>query len=167
MGKSAKPRKAYRPKPAVRNPISAIFGGMSGDHAEHLRRLNIINHAAMVAMVQGRATRDDWDRLVGVINMGNVMCEQGIGNEFRAAMIAGRDVMCEVGKRAVASGRFLFRGDEMAAMNEALDCHDAQLENVRAIDVERASDEVMRRIHGGINTTNVRAELAREVQQAA
>lgn len=156
---SKKPRKKYRPKYVASNPISTFFGGLSGDHADHLVRLNIRNHGAMAAMVQGRGDRVQWDLLVGAINMGNVMCERGIGDEFRQQMIAGRDALCEVGKRALRTGRFLFKGNELAAMNEALACHDAQLENIRAIDVERASDEVIRRIRHGINTTNVRKEL--------
>ena len=157
-----KRNKKYRPKSVVVNPISEFFGGLSGDHMHHLQRLLGVNHLAMQAVVQGRGTREHWDQLVGAINMGNVMCEQGIGDEFRAPMIAGRDALCEVGKRAMKSGRFVFKGDELAAMNEALACHDTQLENIRAIDVERAADEVMHRIRNGINTTNVRAELERE-----
>lgn len=77
-------------------------------------------------------------------------------------MLAARDALCEVGKRALKTGKFLFRGEELQAMNEAMACHDAQLENIRAIDVERASDEVIRRIRNRINTTNVRAELEKE-----
>jgi hypothetical protein len=100
--------------------------------------------------------------LVGAVNMGNVMCEQGIGNEFRAAMIAGRDALCEVGKRYHRIGKFVFTGAELAAMNEALACHDAQLENIRAIDVDRAADEVLRRIRARVNTVSVKAELAKE-----
>lgn len=159
----AKRNKKYQgPKYVAKNVMSTFFGGLSGDHADHLRRLNIRNHGAMAAIVQGRGDRASWDLLVGAVNMGNVMCEQGIGDEFRAHMIAGRDALLEVGKRALKSGRFGFTGDELKAMNLALECHDAQLENIRAIDVERASDEVLRRIRHGVNTTNVRAELERE-----
>lgn len=168
MGKlKAKRNKAYRPKFVATNPMSTFFGGMSGDHADHLRMLNVKNHAALAALVTGAGTRDHWDLLVGAMNMANVMCEQGIGAEFRAATIAGRDAMCEVGKRWHANGRFVFRGAELAAMNEAMACHDAQLENIRAIDVDRAADEVLRRIRHGINTTNVRAEVARDQRQVA
>ncbi|HEY0062480.1 MAG TPA: hypothetical protein VGC21_10185 [Telluria sp.] len=155
-------KKYTGPKYVARNPMSTFLGGMSGDHMGHLQGLFARNHGAMVRMVQGAGTRDDWDLLVGAVNMGNVMCEQGIGNEFRLAMTAGRDALCEVGKRAAQTGRFVFKGGEMAAMNEALDCHDAQLENIRAIDVERAADEVIRRVRHGINTTSVQAEIAKE-----
>lgn len=162
MSASKKPRKKYRPKSVSKNPISDVFGGLTGDHMAHYQRLAIRTHGAMAEMVQGRGTREHWDLLIGAINMANVMCEQGIGDEFRPQTLAGRDVLCEVGKRAVKMGRFLFKGDEIGILNEALDCHDAQLQNIRAIDVERAADEVIRRVRHGINTTNVRAEIERE-----
>lgn len=162
MKTQKKRNKKYCPKAVSINPISEVFGGLSGDHAEHLQRLNLRNHAAMVEISQGRGAREHWDLLVGAVNMANVLCEQGIGNEFRAQTIAGRDALCDVGKRALSTGRFLFRGAELAAMNEALLCHDTQLENIRAIDIERAATEVQRRIVNRINTTNVRAELEKE-----
>lgn len=161
-----KPRKKYVPKHVSTNPMSDYFGGLSGDHANHLQRLKIRNHGAMAAMTTGAGTRTDWDLIVGAINMANVMCEQGIGNEFRPKTLAARDAMVEVGKRAIQTGRFLFKGDELGVLNEFMEIHDAQLENIRAIDVERASDEVLRRIRHGINTTNVRAEVEREKQAA-
>lgn len=156
--------KAYKPKYVSACPMTTFFGGMSDQHAEHLQKLNIINAAAMQALVQGRGTKADWDRIVGAINMANVMCEQGIGNEFRPQTIAARDALCEVGKRFVRSGRFMFKGDEMRVINEAMACHEAQCENVRAVDIERAADEVIRRIRHGVNTTNVKAEIAKEQQ---
>lgn len=154
--------KKYRTREVAVNPIAEIFGGMGSTHSQHLQTLHLKNHAAFAALVQGRGTRDDWDRLVGAINMANVMCEQGIGNEFRAQTIAARDALCEVGKRYMRINRFVFTGPELATMNEAMTCHEAQLENVRAIDVDRAADEVLRRIRNKVNTTNVRAEFARE-----
>lgn len=158
-----KPRnKKYRPKYISVNPMSTFLGGMSGEHADHLRVLNIKNHGALAAIVQGRGTRDDWDRLVGAINMANILCERGIGDEYRADMIGARDALCECGKRIVKTGRVLFTGDELRAVNAGMAAHDAQLENVRAIDIDQAAAEVIRRVRHGINTTNVRAELAKQ-----
>lgn len=161
-----KPRnKRYVPKSVSLNPLSDVFGGMSGDHAGHLQVLNVKNHRALAALTTGAGGREEWDLLVGAINIANVMCEQGIGDEFRAVTIAGRDALMAVGKRGAVTGRFLFRGEELAAMNRALEAHDTQLENVRAIDIDRAANEVLRRIRHGINSTNVRAELARDAAQ--
>ena len=158
-----KPRnKKYRPKYVARNVLSTIFGGMSGDHAEHLRTIQIRNHRALAEMAQGRGTREQWDELVGAANMANVMCEQGIGNEYRAITIAARDALLEVGKRIVKTERVILKGDELNAIREGLLCHDAQLENVRAIDVERACREVERRVRHRINSTSVQREIALE-----
>lgn len=158
-----KPRnKKYRPKYVARNVLSTIFGGMSGDHAEHLRTIQIRNHRALAEMAQGRGTREQWDELVGAANMANVMCEQGIGNEYRAITIAARDALLEVGKRIVKTERVILKGDELNAIREGLLCHDAQLENVRAIDVERACQEVERRVRHRINSTSVQREIALE-----
>jgi hypothetical protein len=159
MSKSKKPRKQYRPKGTCDNPLG-IFGGMGDTHRDHLRRIQTLNHLAMVEMAQGRGTREQWNRIVGAINIANVMCEMGIGDEFRHAVLKARDALLNVGKRAVLNDdRFIFTGAELTSINLGLDCHDAQLENVRAIDVDRAADEVMRRVRNRINSTSVTREL--------
>lgn len=158
-----KPRnKKCRPKYVASNVLTTVFGGMSGDHIEHLRLIQIRSHKALADMAKGVGTREGWDLLVGAINMANVMCEQGIGDEFRQITIAARDALLEVGKRIVKLDRVLMKGDELNAIREALECHDAQLENVRAIDVERACREVDRRVRYHINSTSVVRELARD-----
>lgn len=154
-------KKYQGPKYVAHNPF-AVFGGMSDAHSSKLCALTVRNHRALSAIIQGDGDRATFDLLVGAINMGNVMCEMGIGDEFRPQMLAGRDALMSMGKRALRSGRFGFTGDELKAMNEALECHDTQLENIRAIDVERASDEVLRRVRHRINSTSVRAELEKE-----
>jgi hypothetical protein len=163
MTKPKKPRnKAYKPRPARANTLS-IFGGMGDTHANKLREIQTLNHLAMVDMTQGRGTREQWNRIVGAINMANVLCEHGIGNEFRQITIAARQALLAVGMRAVRNEeRFVFTGTELTTINEALACHDAQLENSRAIDIDRAADEVTRRVRHRINSTSVMREIRRE-----
>ena len=48
-----KPRKAYKPKYVAKNPMATFFGGMSNQHADELRILNIKNHGALAAIAQG------------------------------------------------------------------------------------------------------------------
>lgn len=159
---SKKRNKKYVPKYVAKNVLSTVFGGMSGDHADQLRLIQIRSHKALADMAQGQGTREGWDLLVGAVNMANVMCEQGIGNEFRATTIRARNAPLEVGKRILKLDRVIMKGDELTAVREALECHDAQLENVRAIDVERAAKEVDRRIKNRINSTSVMRELSLE-----
>lgn len=163
-----KKRKAYAgPKYVAKNPIATFFGGMSDTHADHLQLTNIRNHAALAALAQGIGGRQDWDRLVGAINIANIMSEQGIGDEFRQVFNAARDVLVELGIRSLKhSGRFLFTGDELKVMNEGMDCHDAQLVNSRALDVDRAAEEVERRLRHRINSTSIVAEMKKRAKAA-
>lgn len=160
-----KPRnKKYQPKYVARNPMATFFGGMSGEHANELMVLNLRNHHALSAIVQERGTRDDWDALVHAINVGNVLCERGIGNEYRQDMLAARDALESCGKRIVKTNRVILTGDELKALNAGMEAHDTQLENVRYIDIDRADDEVSRRVRHHINTTDVRKESAKAAQ---
>lgn len=157
------PRKAYQgPKYVAKNPMATFFGGMSDQHKEEAQKIAYKTHSAMVNLCQGSGTKEDWDRVVGAINMANVLCEQGIGNEFRESTIDARDALLEVGKRFMTTGRFVFKGDELTAINDGLACHDAQIENSRYLDIERASNEVIRRVKHHINSTTVQAEMRKE-----
>lgn len=168
MSKAKKPRnKKYVRKYITAPNVLSLFGGMSGDHVEHLQRLNIRNHGSLASLARGDGSKNDWDNLVGAINMMIVMCEQGIGPEFRDEGIAARQALLECGKRAVRNNhRFILKGDELKTLTAALDSHDAQLENIRAIDVERAYAEVQRRLLYRINSTSVMAEI-RKIDEAA
>jgi hypothetical protein len=159
-----KKRKAYQgPKYISKNPMKTFFGGMSDTHAEHLQVTRTINHAALQAMAQGRGDKEQWDRINGAINIALVMVEQGIGREFRDEFLAARDAMLAVALRsAKLNGRFVLTGDELHALNTAMDSHDAQLINVRALDIDRAAAEVIRRMKHHIGTQSVNAEIARQ-----
>lgn len=156
--------KKYVPKYISANPLHTFLGGMSDTHKDHLMVLNVRNHAALANLAQGRGTKADFDLIVGAINVSNVMCEQGIGNEFREQTIAARDALIKIGVRFMTSGKFIMTGDEMQALNAGMECHDTQLENVRAIDVDRAAAEVIRRVKHRINSTSVQREMAKEAQ---
>jgi len=156
-----KPRnKKYRYKGACPNPLSGIFGGMSGANADKLVTINIINHAALATITQGRGTREEWDRLVGMINLSIIMSERGFGAEFRPVLVAGMDALEACGDRHTRTGRTLLTGDEMRAVNEAMVAHETQLENSRALDVDLAAYEVFKRLKHRNNVRDMREVAA-------
>lgn len=165
----AKKRKAYQgPKYVAKNPMVTFLGSMHTTHAEHLQRTNIINHLAMSALAQGTGDREEWNRLVGAVNVAVVLSQQGIGPEYLDTMLAGQDALLELGVRSVKTSRFVFTGDELRAMNLALEAHDLQLLVCRAVDLDRAADEVIRRERHRINSRSVMSEIRKqEVQDAA
>lgn len=148
-------RKAYRPKKTVVNTMSYVMGGLKKMDSEHLVNLNVSNHFAITDMVQGRGNKDSWDRLCGAFNMAVVMSEQGIGSNHRDSLLAGQDALFNIGIRFKEISKFTVSGNELKLMNEAMSVHDAQLEVSRIIDIERAFDEVNRRLKHRINTKKV------------
>lgn len=156
-----KRNKKYTPK-HIGNPLVEVFAGMSTMHAEHTTTLQAKTSLAIQAMVQGRGDRAAWDMVTGAVNIANVMCEFGIGPEYRDEILAARNALLEVGKRGIKAGRFVFTGDELKAINTFVEIHEAQLLASRAIDVNRAAMEVARRVRYRINSTSVSRELARE-----
>lgn len=155
MSRTKKARnKPYKPKFTAANPMAVFFGGMSGDYAGHLQLLNLKNASALQSIIEGRATRDHWDLLVGAVNMGNVMSEQGIGPEYRADTLAARDVLLACRKRYDAEGVFSLTVPELAIMDEFMAIHEAQLAACRSIDVDRMADEVTRRVRRNLTNPN-------------
>ena len=155
-----KRNKKYVPKPVVQNPLNFVFGGMERLQGEHLTDLNVKNHAAMFKITQGIGERSDWAMLVGAANMAIVLCEIHFDMQYHDMLIAGRDALHRVGKRYLKSNRFVLTGDEMTALNNLLEVHEAQLNAVRVIDVERGYQEIQRRLRNHINTKKVMEEVA-------
>jgi len=169
MSRQKKRSKAYQgPKYVAKNPMITFFGGMGGQHYEHLQTTLLTNHTALSNMARGVGDKGDWERLVGATNVGIIMTEQGIGPEYERDMVAAREALVACGMRAVKNNhRFIFTGDELKVMNQALDVHDLQLKSVRAIDVDKAAHEVERRLRHRINSTSVMAEIRREEAESA
>ena len=150
-----KRNKKYKAKPVVQNPLNYFFGGLKKIDGEHLTNLNVKNHAAMFKLTTGIGERSDWDMIVGASNMAIVMCEQHFDNQYHEMLITGRDALHAIGKRYLEKDKFIMTGDEMQAINNLLDVHEAQLNALRVIDVERAYDEVLRRINHGVNVKRI------------
>lgn len=161
MGANQKPRKKYKPKTIYTNVLHSVFGGMTASHGEHTVTLMTKTYAALRALEGGAGGRKDFDLVIGALNVANVMREQGYAPEYEAELLAARDAMLAMGMRGAKASVFTFEGDELAIVSEALAVHDAQIENARSIDIDRASDEVVRRVKNRINTKSVLRELAK------
>lgn len=151
----SKPRKKYKPKSVVTNPLNYFLGGLKRVDSEHLTEINVKNSKAMVSICGGKGTRDDWDQLVGMQNMALVIAEIHFDMQYHDMLIAGRDALHAIGTRWLEHKKFIFKGDELQALNNSIEVHEAQLNALRVIDVERAFDEVQRRIKFNINTKKV------------
>ena len=134
----------YKPKGVRLDNLTYITAGFKpvaelGDISTDLR---LKNHMAMTMLTQGKASKDDLNTIIASLNMMESMWRLGFGTEYKDVVNAGMRAMRAVGARGIESGRFILTSDEMRALNEAMELHDAQLDVVTVRDMERAMDIV-------------------------
>lgn len=133
-------RSKYRPKGVLQNPLGYVLEGFTPvtQHDSFAIDLRTKNHWALAELTQGRATRPDLDVLINALNMTEALCRLGLGDDYEAVIKAGLQALRSVGGRGLATGRFVLKSDEMNALNQAMELHDAQLDIATIRDIEKA-----------------------------
>lgn len=145
MGKSAKPRKKYRPKPAV-NPLLLVASNNSPLTSTEVQGILLALHSAMHDMVHGKATRDSWEVISGSLNMAVVISEMVYDNQYRAEIEKAMDAHMSARNRFRAIGRLGYSGPELQAVNSAIEIHEAQLDSVNFKELTTAEHSVRQRL---------------------
>lgn len=141
-------RSKYRPKGVIVDTMSWVKSGMKpiAETGDAITVLRLRNHGAMAALTKGQATRQDLDILISCMNITEAYWRMGFGYEYKEVVNAGLAALRSVGKRGLESGKFILKADEMAALNEAMELHDAQLEASTVKQMEQALDIVTQEI---------------------
>ncbi len=159
-----KKRSKYRPKPVLMDPVGYVLSGFTPipEHGKYLLDLRIKNHGAMMALTQGNAVRADMDVLVGAFNIVEALHRRGFGEGYRDVVRSGLGSLHAVSVRGAAADKFVLRADEMRALNEAMELHDAQLEIITVRDMEVAIKDVRTEYLRGRMIPIVKANKAKE-----
>lgn len=132
-------RSKYRPKKVLVNPVGFVLEGMTPlvKHEDTLVKLQLKHHFAVTALTQGKATRDDMDRIIGMANMTEALFRLGFGAGYAEEIKRGMSALLGVCRRGAETNKFILRAEEMRAINTLVELHDAQLEVVTVQDIER------------------------------
>lgn len=145
-------RSKYRPKGVILNPIAWVIEGTQRvlEHSGNtVLSLKIRNHAAMTALVRGKATKQDINLLINMINVCEALYRMGIGAEYSDVMHDGLAALAAVGTRGKDTNKFILWAAEMAALNDVMELHDAQIDVVTVRDLEKAITLVQRERDAG------------------
>jgi hypothetical protein len=137
-GCNVRKRSKYRPKGVIMDPMAYVKESLSPVEASYLLALRIRNHAAMMALTQGKATRDDIDLMIAMANMTEALYRMGLGRDYAEEVRQGLDALYEVGHRGASNYKFVLRANEMGALNTLMELHDAQMDIATVGDVDRA-----------------------------
>ena len=145
MATNKKPRKKYRPKNNLLDPVGWLLEDMSVVYKEEQLRILAINHNALAELVQGRGTKDHWEIVIGALNTAIVLDEQCYESAYFEPLNAALRAHCRCGVRKKKYGKFGYSGQDLAAVNYALEIHDEQMKRATFREIDKAIAESMRR----------------------
>jgi hypothetical protein len=102
--------------------------------------LDTKNHSALAELAQGRGTKHHVDVVIAALNMTEALylVRAELGADWSAEIKAGQDALFEMAKRGNETGRFIFKGPELTAVNLAMSIHDEQLKACTVAELEKA-----------------------------
>jgi hypothetical protein len=144
----------YKPKGVRLDNMAWVQSGLRRvEGVSASATIKIRNHDAMNTLRLGAATRAEIDVLINALNVTEALARQGVGSDWLPELRAAQDALLTLARRGLKS-RFIVRGDELTALNLAMEIHDAQLETVTVKQLETAMNDV---------TETVRLKKARSI----
>jgi len=151
MATNKKPRKKYRPKQVLQNPVGYVLEGLApvASDPAFLTNIALRNSSAMAALLQGHATKKDMDILIAMSNITEALLRMGFGEDCANITVNGREALLGIIWRAVERLKFIPTGPEIKALNMLMELHDAQMAVITAQELDMAIARAQRHIRGG------------------
>lgn len=147
MPASKKPRKKYVPGAtdgrAVERKRRKKLNAMPV--SETCQSLQVRNHEALLAITTGAGTSRHWHDVTEALNVATVLSETIFDRQYLPEILEAAVAHARCGARLHKVGRLGYTGEELRAVNRAMDVHDAQLDEITFGELTRAHDEVKRR----------------------
>jgi hypothetical protein len=85
----------------------------------------------MTALAPGKGTYADVNAVLEALNVTEALAKLNVGNDWSVEIKAAQDALKTMASRGLANGdRFIFKAQELTAINLAIEVHDAQLDTV-------------------------------------
>lgn len=135
-----RPRQA---RPVLTNPIAFVMQGLKVADKGTTDTITIRMNLAYGALRTGSLAKADWDAMADSLNHAQTLAlHVGVGKEYAADILRARGVWLELGDRLVRDGRVTARADELNAMRDFVEIHEAQLRNATGFEIEKAARRV-------------------------
>lgn len=135
-------RSSYKPKGVRLDNMAWVQSGLKRvDEVSASATIKIRNHDAMNTLRLGSATRAEIDIIISALNIAEALAQRGVGSDWMPELRSAQDHLLALARRGLTS-RFIVRGDELTALNLAMEIHDAQLETVTVRQLEAAMNFV-------------------------
>lgn len=140
MAGNKKPRKKYRPREKIDDPVRYVLSGFTrvADNNGEDVALRIRNHGALMALARGQGGETDAAALLGAVDIALSLVDANIGEEYLDDLVDAYVALRDLAWRGHTTGRYIFRAPELRAIQHAMEIHDAQLDVATVRDIETA-----------------------------
>lgn len=142
MAKSRKPRKAYKGRDVILNPMQVARANVMplDDHGQAL--IKIKQSQAISNICQGDGTREDWDVIAGTCNVAILVSEAYFEKQYQSEIQAAKDAIICVKQRYKVHNRLGFKGDELKAINKLILIAEEQAKQITRKEYSRILDSL-------------------------
>lgn len=147
-----KKRSSYRPKGMRFDNLAWVLAGFK-KVAEMDDNIVVRtgNHSAMRTLVEGKGTKEEVKVVINALNVTEALADvrSDLGADWRQEIHAAIDALVAMARRGEETGRFVFRGPELTAINLAMEIHDAQLDQATVNEVAQAYKLIDKNMRSG------------------
>jgi hypothetical protein len=123
------------------DPIAHAIAGAAITDQQSLNKLRMLELSAIEAMSKGQGTITDWQSLVDMLNICEMMALQGIGPEALNACNIAQKALSDAAKRYEAIKRMGLTGQGIQAIREVYSYHDLQRTSISRSQYEQIIDK--------------------------
>ena len=151
MGKNAKPRKKYRPKPVYANPLDFVLESVRPltEHGNYLLEWKLRNHLAFESLMKAQANQRDLDNLIAARNICEALVHTLDGKDIDGTLTRSAVALIEIHQRASEGKGTAMRAAEIQAMRDMMQFHDELLDAVTVGQFDAALQYARREIKAG------------------
>jgi len=110
---------------------------------------------AFQKFMKGEARRDEWERIVEILNAGEALCELNIGNNLIEYLNNAHEAMNQIGLRMIADKGSVCHMSELEAIREGINCYGVQIKLCSQSEYNRAVD-IVNNLRRSIKTIKVK-----------
>mgnify|MGYP003654969939 CR=1 FL=1 len=128
------------------DPVAHAIAGASITDQQSLNKLRLRELSGIEAMSKGQGTIYDWQSLVDMLNICEMMALQGIGPEALVACNIAQESLAKAAKRYETIKRMGLFGEGIQAVREVYDYHDLQRTSISRSEYERMIDKTRKHL---------------------
>jgi hypothetical protein len=152
MPTSKKPRKKYRPRPVMLDPVQYALDSqkMLKDYSSWVLDWSLKNNLAFGAMLKGEATKADIDMMVSARAMIEALVVTLKGQDVDGTLARSACALIEIWDRFTKGKGSAMRAPEMQALRDLMSLHDELMPVVTVSQFEKALAYAKRETRAGV-----------------